>query len=287
MITVLVSVRNGEAYLREALESVLTQTLREFELLVVDNGSTDGTPQILASLDDPRLRVLRQDPGLSLGGALNRGLQEARYELVARMDADDVCLPRRLERQLSYLQNHPEVAILGTSYEIFGPHVERKWVVHAITHPLELAWHYTWESCLGHPTVMYRKSLILAAGGYPEGSAQDLVLFSRLSQQHRCTNLSEVLLRYRWHGQNMSVVEKPEAQREIEAAFRANLPLAEALKGPYLDFHQRRPGSRSWEMLRANHLVIQTLAHKLGYSGLQARLYLQLIRKFTSSRRAR
>lgn len=292
MISVLMSVRDGAAFLEEAVRSVLAQTYGEFEFVIVDNGSSDATPAMLGGFTDPRLVVLRQDPGLSLGGALNLGLRHCRHELVARMDADDVCLPDRLALQLAYMTAHPETVVLGSAYRIFGAGEER--TVHAPLHPLEIAWRYTWESCLGHPTVMLRRSHVLAAGGYPEGTAQDFVLFSHLALTCRLANLPQVLLRYRVHGHNMSIVERPELlaeAREVWLGNLADLGVPEGLRAAWLDWHWRKPVPRNlwWSLVRANVRVIQELARRLGYHPLAGiRLWLQLahrLRQHAWSRR--
>src|SRR5438270_5801548 len=115
-VSVGLPVHNGMRFLREALESVLRQTLGDFELLVVDDGSTDDTPEVLASVRDGRLRVLRQEHE-GLVAALNRGADEARAPYLARMDADDVSLPRRLERQIALLAADESVGIVGCGVE--------------------------------------------------------------------------------------------------------------------------------------------------------------------------
>ena len=117
-VSVLLPVRDGAPFLREALDSVLAQTLSDFELVVVDDGSEDETPTILGSVEDERLRVLRQER-LGLVTALSRAVAEAHAPLLARMDADDVSLPERLERQVAYLDARPEV---GTEIELGAPH---------------------------------------------------------------------------------------------------------------------------------------------------------------------
>lgn len=275
------SVRDGAPFLEEAVRSVLTQSFRDFELVVVDNGSSDATPAILARLaaEDERLVVVRQDPGLSLGAALNLGLARVRCELVARMDADDVCLPDRLGRQVSYMERHPQTAVLGSAYRVFGAGEER--TVHAPRHPLEVAWRYTWENCLGHPTVMLRRSVVLEAGGYPDGSAQDFVLFSRLACRHRLANLPEVLLRYRVHGHNMSILERPELLAEAREVWLGNLKelgVPAELREAWLEWHWRRPVPRRywWPLVRANVRVLRTLARRLGY-GLEPWLWMRLL----------
>src|SRR5262249_27985914 len=114
LVSVVMNVRNGAAYLQRAIDSVLTQTLHDLELVIVDDGSSDTTPAIIAAAAaaDPRVRAFRQEPaGISVAG--NRGVAEARSDLIARLDADDIALPDRLERQAAWLEAHREVAVLG------------------------------------------------------------------------------------------------------------------------------------------------------------------------------
>ncbi|MGH3066396.1 MAG: glycosyltransferase family 2 protein, partial [Gaiellaceae bacterium] len=115
LVSVLLAVHDGELYLRAALESALRQTIDDLELIVVDDASTDATPDVVAQIADSRLRVLRNDEQLGLARSLNRGLDEARGRYVVRLDADDVALPRRLERQLARIRATPGTVILGTS----------------------------------------------------------------------------------------------------------------------------------------------------------------------------
>src|SRR5579864_8737730 len=112
-VSVLLAVHDGEPYVHEAVRGVLKQTFREFEFLVVDDASTDNTVAIVDSFADPRIRILRNEHNLGQVPSLNRGLLEARGEYVARIDADDVSLPRRLERQVALLDAQPEVALVG------------------------------------------------------------------------------------------------------------------------------------------------------------------------------
>ena len=115
-VSVVMAVCNGARYLGEAVASVCSQTLADFEVVAVDDGSTDETTEILEEWrrSDARVRVLRNDANLRLIRSLNRGLEEARGELVARMDADDVCMPQRLEKQVAYLDGHPECVLVGS-----------------------------------------------------------------------------------------------------------------------------------------------------------------------------
>ena len=199
-VSVLLPVRDGARFLREALASVLGQTLTEFELLVVDDGSTDETPAILAETRDERLRVLRQEP-LGLVAALERGIAEARAPVIARMDADDVSLPERLERQVAYLDARPEVALVvpgvqaidedGTPGEtVVLPDDDR-----ALRRRLLLRNPFT------HGAVVLRVEAVRRAGGYrPDyGANEDYDLWRRIAREWELGALPELLYRYREH----------------------------------------------------------------------------------------
>jgi glycosyltransferase involved in cell wall biosynthesis len=194
------STYNDALYLGAAVESVLGQTLGDFEFLIVDDGSTDGTRDLLDALRDPRVRVLRSPANVGLTRSLNRGLDDAAGKFVARMDADDVCLPERLARQVGFLNSHAEVGVVGTSRELID---ERGgFVAHAPAAENDL--HIRWKCLLGnpfaHPTVMLRRGVIERHGlRYDEAflTAQDYELWTRLLAVTRGANLREPLLQYR------------------------------------------------------------------------------------------
>src|SRR5438128_1738567 len=129
-VTVLMSVRNGERFVARAVRSILRQTLRDFEFIVIDDGSTDGTSDILARFDDRRMRIIRHEDARGLAFSLQRGVLEARGRYVARLDADDVAAPDRLVRQVAVLSASPSLGMLGTSaltideQDRFGPLLE-------------------------------------------------------------------------------------------------------------------------------------------------------------------
>src|ERR1043165_9066720 len=116
-VTVLMAVYNGEPFLAKAIDSILAQTYEDFELLVVDDGSTDATPDIVRSYGDRRVRTVRNPRNIGLARSLNVGLAEARGALVARHDADDLSYPDRFRRQVEFLAAHPDVAVLGTRFD--------------------------------------------------------------------------------------------------------------------------------------------------------------------------
>ncbi|MBI3160554.1 MAG: glycosyltransferase family 2 protein [Chloroflexi bacterium] len=198
-ITVLMSVHNGAATLPEALAGALAQTWRDFELLVIDDGSTDATPEMLSRFTDPRLRVVRNERNLGLTASLNRGLALAQGEYIARMDADDISLPERLARQVRFMKSHPEVAVCGTWVQTFG---EREEVWRFPSKHEELRCEMLFENVLAHGSVMLRCAALEAHDlRYDERlvRAQDYDLWARLSRHAALANLPEVLLRYRLH----------------------------------------------------------------------------------------
>jgi glycosyltransferase involved in cell wall biosynthesis len=190
-VTVLMSVHNGAAFLRPAVESVLAQTFADFEFLILDDASTDATPSLLAAWPDPRIRVLRIEKNIGLTACLNRGLAEARGEFIARQDADDVWMPQRLGEHLAFLRTHPEVGAVGSQVRLID---ERDRSLGRKDYPLThaaICWGHLFENAFAHAAVTFRASVVRKAGGYDETftSAQDRELWSRLSEQTELANL--------------------------------------------------------------------------------------------------
>jgi glycosyltransferase involved in cell wall biosynthesis len=200
-VSVLLPVRNGAATLSPALNSLWQQTLHDFEVVLVNDGSTDSTAEILAACPDPRLKVVNQLP-LGIAAALNNGLKHCSASLVARMDADDVAHPERLEKQWRYLQEHPAVDVLASCVAYGGNAESSKGYalyVDAINKLLshEQMWRRRfWDAPLAHPSVMYQKQLVLEAGGYSqEAVPEDYELWLRLFAGGACfAKLPEKLL---------------------------------------------------------------------------------------------
>jgi glycosyltransferase involved in cell wall biosynthesis len=200
-VSVVMPVRDGERFLREALESTLAQTLADLELIVVDDGSTDATPEILAEAaqGDPRLRIQRQEPG-GLSVAINAGCALAQAPLIARMDADDVMLPDRLERQVVYLDGHPDVALLGGGIVLVdekGNEIDRE--------PGRLHLDFLVRNELTHSTVMMRADTFRALDGYRLDQSEDYDLWLRFDERYGVAALPEHVIRYRLHTGQFSV----------------------------------------------------------------------------------
>jgi len=205
-VSVLMPVYNGERYVREALESILAQTFTDYEFIIVDDGSTDGTPFILAEYarQDPRIVLLTNGANRGLVATLNRGLEAARGQYIARMDADDVSLPERLARQVAYLDQHPEVGVLGTNVAYIDSEGRflnggRPKDPQPLS-PTLLQWLLLWRCAIYHPTVMLRRSILAETGlAYDPAfrHAEDRDLWTRLAPYTLIASLPEVLVYYR------------------------------------------------------------------------------------------
>ena len=194
------SVYNDARYLPAAVESILGQTFRDFEFLIVDDGSTDRTRDYLGRLRDPRVHVMRNPMNLGLTRSLNRGIDAAAGSLVARMDADDVALPDRLARQVAFFQKHPDVGIAGSARLLIDERGD--FVAHApaVEDDLGIRWKCLLGNPFAHPTVMLRRDVLEQHGlRYDETfqTAQDYELWTRLLTITRAATLREPLLKYR------------------------------------------------------------------------------------------
>ena len=206
-LSVVMAVYNGERWLAETLASLSSQTFGDFEIVAIDDGSTDGSAAILAeaAARDARYRIITQ-ANRGLVASLNRGLAESRAPLVARIDADDVAEPERFARQVAFLQAHPEVAALGSAIRIIGPDGASRRLQAYPCGPSAVADAMLRGCALAHPAVMMRLEAVLAAGGYREAfrHAEDYDLWLRLGERHELDNLPEPLLRYRQHDGSVS-----------------------------------------------------------------------------------
>jgi GT2 family glycosyltransferase len=218
-ISVILPVYNAAAYLRAAVESLLGQTFRDFELIAVDDGSTDGSGALLAELarGDERVRVISR-PNTGIVGALNDGVAAARADLVARMDADDVAEPGRLAVQHAYMEATPGCVVLGTGAWLIDSRGEVVGLHEPAQKPELILRHLLAGDggVLLHPTIMMRRAAFDAAGGYARECelAEDLDLYFRLLKQGAGANLPAPWLRYRQHKASANF-RRREAQRQI------------------------------------------------------------------------
>jgi glycosyltransferase involved in cell wall biosynthesis len=238
LVTVVMPVFNGEAYLAEAIESILHQDLDDLELLVLDDGSTDRSVEIVQGYQDPRVRLLQSPQNLGVVATLNRGLDAARSVYVARMDADDISLPGRLSAQVALMEEDRAVGVCGSWVRFFGTLPDRVWECE--TEHEAIRSRHLFSPALSHPAVMLRKDVLDRFGlrYAPDFRyAQDYELWTRCAEHTRMANVPRVLLHYRWHTGMISTT-KLEAQnacadrvrrREILALGIDPTPAEEAL----------------------------------------------------------
>lgn len=199
-ITVLLPVWNCPHYVGQAVESILSQSHSSFEFIIIDDGSTDHTPCVLEQYQDPRIRCIRHS-NRGLAATLNRGIELARGEYIARQDQDDLSFPDRLARQVAYMESHPKCALLGTWAQIMqGDRLTERYHRHPAC-PSELRYQLLFNNPFVHSSVMLRKSALEAVGGYSTDPTrqppEDYELWSRLSRHNEVANLPEVLVHYR------------------------------------------------------------------------------------------
>jgi glycosyltransferase involved in cell wall biosynthesis len=207
LISVILPVHNGEAFLSEAIQSVLGQTFTDFELIVINDGSTDGSAELLEQIRDVRLRLLSSERNQGLVHALNWGVAEARGSWIARMDADDICSPDRFARQLAYLKKHPGIDVLGTGAREMD-------ATGRVVRPLKRPEYHDFIACemlfrcvMIHPTVMGRAEVFKKIP-YRTGPAEDYGLWIEMLEQGvKFGNVRSALLDYRMHAQNMSTTK--------------------------------------------------------------------------------
>lgn len=208
-VTVLLSVYNGLPYLAQAIDSVLAQTFEDFELLVIDDASTDGSLTCIQRYQDPRIRVVRHPQNLGQVASLNEGLALARAPYVARLDQDDALLPDRLQRQVAELDRRPDVDIVGSWVCYINAEGRRLGVtgMRVHDHGAFLGILLTFSTPFAHPAVMYRRRAVLDAGGYDPmaAPAEDYTLWCRLARRRRSGRaIPKPLMWLRLHGQQQS-----------------------------------------------------------------------------------
>lgn len=221
-VSVLMPAYNASEHIKEAIDSILEQTFIEFEFLIIDDGSTDSTVDIIKQFDDPRIKLIRNEGNKGLIYSLNYGLELAQGKYIARMDADDIALNTRFEKQVSFLENNPDISILGTAF-IF---LDTAYEIHHPNYNEEIRIKLLDDGAFAHPTVMMRRDVInLNSIRYNADYKyiEDYQFWVEAAIKNvKMANLDEVLLKYRQHPQQVShqrYKEQEETKQRIKLEY--------------------------------------------------------------------
>lgn len=210
-VSVVMSVHNGETYLRDAIDSILNQSFKDFEFIIINDGSADKTEEILAGYQDSRLRIVRQ-ANHGLTRSLNKGIQLSKGKYIARMDADDVSLPERLEKQVDFLDKTPSIGVLGTAcFEIDG-NDKKVAYLNGLSDQKTIRKTLIKKNVFCHSSLMFRREVFGKVGCYDDEFkySQDYELLFRIAEHFDLANLPEALLLRRNHPKNISLKRENE-----------------------------------------------------------------------------
>lgn len=311
LVSVLMAVLNGEDYVEIAIRSMINQSLFDIEIIVVDDGSTDRTPQILERLmrEDSRLRVERSPVNLGPAGAANLGLAIARSDLIARMDSDDISHPNRLEIQREFMERNADVGLIGTSIQQIDARGRVTGTSYRPRDSFSTSWIGQFNYPISHPSSMFRRNIpgespLIYDESYR--TTMDYEFYARAQKHAKVVSLPEMLLKYRVHPKAISQSRRTEqlhaARKIAERLQRDRLP-PEVVKAlaPFNDAFlgqrpqraadifgglravisydvERRPDRKRWIMRQAAMLAFMALSR----SGLKST---GMLRAFTSSGR--
>jgi glycosyltransferase involved in cell wall biosynthesis len=198
-------VYNAEPYLADAIDSILAQTFTDFQLLIIDDGSDDRSLEIARSYSDPRISIERNPRNLGLVATLNRGLQRIRSEYIARMDADDIAIPDRLEKQVAFMDRNPDVGLCGGFYEQFTEHGSV--TIRPPTRHDDIVYGMLFYNQLAHYTIIMRRSILVRHDIFYDADfiyAEDYELWTRFARYSRLANIPHILVKYRFHPNSTS-----------------------------------------------------------------------------------
>lgn len=211
-VSVVMGAYNAEKFLKEAIDSILNQTFEDFEFIIVNDGSTDGTQAILDSYHDSRMIIIINEENLGRSGARNKAINISKGEYIAIMDADDISLPKRLEREVNFLDSHNDIAAVGSYFFDINEKGRIAGIVKFLTESDDIKEMLPRGNIIENSTAMLRKSCLEIVGGYREEfkGAEDYDLFLRLSEYFKLANLKEPLFKRRINLASFSVAYKSE-----------------------------------------------------------------------------
>lgn len=238
-ISVIMPVYNGEKFLRQAIESILNQTFTDFEFLIFNDGSTDSSAEIIKSYSDKRIRFFNSKENEGLVFQLNKGIDEAIGEYIARMDADDVALPERFSKQIKFLEKNPSIALCGTWVDIIG---EKGNIINVLETPIlhdELVAIHFIANKMIHPS-MIGKTFVFKEFKYKEEwfLVEDYYFQIEVAKKYKLANIPDVLLQYRHYGGNISTTRREKLEKVVRKIYKLKLKeLDIEVDDKQLDFH--------------------------------------------------
>ena len=227
LISVVMSVYNGEANIRETIDSILAQSFKDFEFIIINDASTDSTNQILEEYQqkDSRIVLLKNSQNLGLTKSLNKAISYAQGKYIARIDAGDISLPQRLQKQVDYMKSHPDIGLLGTAARIVSQLSEDDGIETDIIYDAnheEILRLMRRKNPFIHPTVMFKTDLFRSLGGYDESFIvlQDSELWTRMIQKTQVCNLQSVLVIVPMYPSSISIANN---NKQLRAAIRLHI----------------------------------------------------------------
>ncbi|MCC5632355.1 glycosyltransferase [Nostoc sphaeroides CHAB 2801] len=299
-VTVLMAVHNGECFLQETIDSILAQTFQDFEFLIINDGSRDRTKEIIQSYDDSRIRLVDNEHNLGLTRSLNKGLELAKGEFIARQDADDISEPERLAKQVAFLETHSKVALVGTWYKEIDAEGKPITNGNLPCDYTQIRWHLLFYCPFVHSAVMLRKSKVLEKIGFYNEAlcySMDYEFWLRIARHLPVANLDEYLIKLRVNPHSMTATY---GEKTLEGYRMRVANLADLLKwnktniklneqrfnkiitllfgfGSNVDFHLQEINGITEEILRLNTAFIQCHnIRKKDYKSHKMELYTQI-----------
>ena len=206
LVTVVIPAFNEEKYIKQAIESILAQTYSNWEMLIVDDASTDSTLRIARGFQDSRIRIVTNSINKGAGAAQNRGFTSARGSLIAILAADDIAYPERLQTQAKYMSEHPNIGVLSTGYAVINELGEKVKDVQFHIDPLQAKWKLLFGNPVAAPTVMFRAKIIVECGMYDESLryGEDMEYWGRICPRWNIAIIPRILTKYRTHRQSIT-----------------------------------------------------------------------------------
>ncbi len=221
LVTVLMPAYNAEKYIAEAISSVLKQSFTDFELLIINDGSTDGTARLISSFNDPRIRLINQE-NKGVSAALNVGLANSRSAYIVRFDADDICHHDRLKIQYEFITNYPEYSIVGSGADYIDANGHYMFTHYPVAHLNEEIQQLKYSVCpFIHSSVLYKKDVILKNGGYNEHAHtfEDHFLWVNILAREKACNLSQPLIKVRLNPESITIDEKWQSKKFLDIKY--------------------------------------------------------------------